>query len=126
VFVRSIDDIIGTDLDVHWGAGQSRRLIVRSDGMGFAVAETQVLPGTDVFLEYKNHLEACYCIEGTGEIIDSTGNVYPIFPRVIYALDQHDKHRLRALTEMRLLSIFCPPIHGHERHDLQPGQTSSY
>jgi L-ectoine synthase len=126
VFVRSIDDIIGTDLDVQWGAGQSRRLIVRSDGMGFAVAETQVLPGTDVLLEYKNHLEACYCIEGTGEIVDSTGKVHPIFPRMIYALDQHDKHRLRALTEMRLLSIFCPPIQGHERHELSSGQSSSY
>jgi L-ectoine synthase len=126
VFVRSIDDIIGTDLDVQWGAGKSRRLIVRRDGMGFAVAETQVLPGTDVLLEYKNHLEACYCIEGTGEIVDSTGRVYPISPRVIYALDQHDKHRLRALTEMRLLSIFCPPIQGHERHDLNSGQSSSY
>lgn len=70
MIVRSIDEIAATTRDVAWGNGQSRRLLVKSDGMGFAVAETLVLAGTQSLLEYKNHLEACYCIAGEGEVED--------------------------------------------------------
>src|SRR6266478_2013454 len=78
MIVRSIEDVAATDLDVAWGNGQSRRLIVKRDGMGFAIAETLVLAGTESLLEYKNHLEACYCITGEGEVEDMAGNRHAI------------------------------------------------
>jgi L-ectoine synthase len=126
MFVRSVDEIAATARDVAWGNGQSRRLILKGDGMGFAVAETLVLAGTESLLEYKNHLEACYCIAGEGEVEDMAGNRYPIRPGVIYALDKHDKHYLRARNDMRLISIFNPAIEGHERHNLRGEGGSSY
>jgi L-ectoine synthase len=126
MIVRSIEDVAATDLDVAWGNGQSRRLIVKRDGMGFAIAETLVLAGTESLLEYKNHLEACYCITGEGEVEDMAGNRYTIRPGVIYALDKHDKHYLRARSDMRLISVFNPPIEGHERHSLKSEGSSSY
>jgi L-ectoine synthase len=126
MIVRSFDEIAGTERDVAWGNGQSRRLLVKSDGMGFAVAETLVLAGTESLLEYKNHLEACYCIAGDGEVEDTAGNRYPIKPGVIYALDKHDKHYLRARNDMRLISVFSPAIEGPERHSLKEGGSSSY
>ncbi len=126
MIVRSVDEIAATDRDVSWGNGQSRRLLLKSDGMGFAVAETLVLAGTESLLEYKNHLEACYCISGDGEVEDMAGNRHTLKPGVIYALDKHDKHYLRARNDMRLISVFNPPIEGPERHSLKGDGSSSY
>ncbi|MBI3899585.1 MAG: ectoine synthase [Gammaproteobacteria bacterium] len=126
MIVRSVEEIAATARDVAWGNGQSRRLLVKGDGMGFAIAETLVLAGTESLLEYKNHLEACYCIAGEGEIEDMAGKRYSIRPGVIYALDQHDRHYLRARTDMRLISVFNPAIEGHERHNLKAEGSSSY
>ena len=126
MFTRSIEEVAGTDMDVAWGNGQSRRLLVKRDGMGFAVAYTLVLAGTESLLEYKNHFEACYCISGEGEVEDMAGTRYPIKPGTIYALDKHDKHYLRATNDMVLLSIFNPPIEGHERHNLKGDGSSAY
>lgn len=126
MIIRSIRDIAGTERDVNWGNGQSRRLLLEADNMGFAFMETLILAGTDVFVEYKNHLEACYCIEGEGEIEDTKGNKHPIKPGTIYALDQNDPHYLRAWDDMRLISVFNPPIKGDERHNLAAGEASSY
>ncbi len=126
MIVRTLQEIAGTERDVNWGNGQSRRFLVEKDGMGFAFMETLILAGTDVFIQYRNHVEACYCIEGEGEIEDTAGRKYPIRRGTLYALDQHDAHHLRAATDMRLISVFNPPIRGDERHNLAGSETSSY
>lgn len=126
MIVRTLQEIAGTERDVNWGSGQSRRFLVEKDGMGFAFMETLILAGTDVFIQYRNHVEACYCIDGEGEIEDAAGRKWPIRRGTLYALDQHDAHHLRASTDMRLISVFNPPIRGDERHDLAGAETSSY
>jgi len=126
MIVRTLREIAGTERDVNWGQGQSRRLLLESDGMGFALMDTEIPKGVDIVIEYRNHLEACYCVEGTGEIQDMNGNAWPIEPGVVYALDKHDKHRLRAFTDMRLISVFNPAIKGNEVHNLDGDDTSSY
>ncbi len=126
MIVRSFEEVAGGERDVAWGNGQSRRLLLAKDGMGFAIADTLVLAGTESLLEYKNHLEACYCVSGEGEVEDMAGNRYPIRAGVIYALDKHDKHWLRARTDLRLVSVFNPPIEGHERHSLKAEDSSAY
>ncbi len=126
MIVRSLKEIESTERDVNWGQGQSRRLLLERDGMGFALTDTEIPKGVDIIIEYRNHLEACYCFEGSGEIQDMDGNAWPIEPGVVYALDKHDKHRLRAFTDMRLISVFNPPIKGDEVHNLDGDDTSSY
>ncbi len=126
MIVRTLREIAGTERDVNWGNGQSRRFLLESDGMGFAFMETLILAGTDIFIQYKNHFEACYCIEGEGEIEDENGNVHTITPGTIYALDKHDPHYLRAHTDLTLISVFNPPIKGNEKHNLSGDETSSY
>ena len=125
MFVRTLDEIIGTDRDVDWGNGQSRRLLVKSDNMGFAFLDTIVKAGTDLEMQYKNHLESVYCIEGAGLITDiATGAEYEIRPGVLYALDNHDLHRVRATEELRLICVFNPPLKGNERHNMDKPGTS--
>lgn len=128
MFVRRSEDLAGTERDVDWGNGSSLRLLVQSDNMGFAVCHTVVRAGSESLLEYKNHLEACYCIGGSGEVEDMDGNIHPIKVGDIYVLDKHDKHFLRGskYEDLILVSIFNPPIKGNEKHQLTEDGSSSY
>jgi L-ectoine synthase len=126
MIVRTLRQIIGSDRDIDWGNGRSRRFLLQSDGLGFAVCDTVVLAGSESRLEYKNHLEACYCIEGTGELEDDNGNRWQLAPGVLYALNQHDKHLLRAKTDLRLICVFNPALTGNERHALSGQGSSGY
>jgi L-ectoine synthase len=119
VIVRALKEIEGTDRDVLWGNGHSRRLLLERDQMGYSLTDTIVDAGSDSLLEYRNHLEACYCIEGEGEVEDERGQVYPLAPGTMYALDKHDRHHLRAKTRMRLVCVFVPPLIGTESHRLE-------
>lgn len=128
MFVRSLKDVEKTDHFVEWGAGTSHRLLTAQDKMGFTVCHTLVRAGTSSLLEYRNHLEACYCIDGEGEVEDMNGKIYQIRKGDIYVLDQHDKHYLRAhdAADMILVSVFNPPLKGEETHNLDAEKGSAY
>jgi len=113
---------------VIWGNGLSTRLLVNADGMGYSVTETTVWAGTSSMLQYRHHLEACYCIEGTGTVVDAVGVDHPISPGVLYALDQHDAHHLVAGpdTDLRLICVFTPALQGDEAHTLTSAGFSRY
>ncbi|MDQ0337490.1 L-ectoine synthase [Caldalkalibacillus uzonensis] len=124
MIVKRLEDIIGTDQEVSTDNWISRRLLLRKDGMGFSLHDTIIKKGTETFIWYKNHLEAVYCIEGEGEVEvlddngEKTGEIYPIMPGTVYALDGHEKHLLRATTaDMRMVCVFNPPVTGKEVHD---------
>jgi L-ectoine synthase len=128
MYVRSVNEVRGTARDVDWGNGRSYRLLVAADNMGFAVCHTIIKAGTESLLQYRSHLEACYCIDGEGEVEDSEGNVFPIKPGDLYVLDQHDRHYLRGGKgkDLIVVSIFNPPLTGDEKHDLSNPGASSY
>jgi L-ectoine synthase len=113
---------------VEWGNGLSRRFLTAADGMGYTLTDTIVNAGTKSQLEYRNHLEACYCVEGEGEVIDMDGNSYPITPGTMYALDQHDAHYLVASpdSDLRLICMFTPALRGDEVHSLDAARSSHY
>jgi L-ectoine synthase len=115
--IRRTKDIIGTERDVNFTGGNSLRLILAKDGMGFSFHETHVRKGRWHW-HYKNHLESCFCVSGHGWIHDlETGNSYEIKKGTIYILDNHDNHEFEALEDTVLLSVFNPPIVGNESHD---------
>jgi L-ectoine synthase len=118
MIVRKLTDIIGTDRDVDDGNWVSRRLLLRKDGMGFSMHETILRAGTETYMWYKHHLEAVYCIDGEGEVEDlATGSIHRLEPGTLYALDEHDKHIVRAKTDIRTVCVFYPPLSGREVHD---------
>jgi len=117
MIVRRVAELIGTERDVATKNWVSRRLLLKQDSMGFSLHETTVFPDTETYIWYKHHLEAVFCVEGEGEIQLVDGAVYRIEPGVMYALNLHDKHYLRAKTKMRLVCIFNPPLTGREMHD---------
>jgi L-ectoine synthase len=122
VIVRSLDEIDGGERDVLGEGWRSLRLLVRADGMGFSLSETTVEAGAELSLEYRHHLEACFCLEGEAEIEEAaTGARHLLGPGTLYALDRHDAHVLRVRKPLRLVCVFNPALTGGERHDAQGG-----
>jgi len=119
MIVKHLEDVLGTKDDVDTETWNSRRLLLKKDGMGFSMHDTLIKAGTETLIWYKNHVEAVYCIEGEGEIEPEGGPVYPIRPGTIYALDGHEKHLLRATKTMRMICVFNPPLSGQEVHDAE-------
>ncbi len=118
MIIRKLEEILDTERDIKAENWNSRRLLLKKDGMGYSVHDTLIHAGTETKIQYKNHREACYCIEGEGEIESlESGEVHALKPGTIYSLDKHDPHLLRAKSEMRLVCVFNPPVVGREVHD---------
>jgi L-ectoine synthase len=118
MIVRNIRDIDGTEDDVVTDTWRSKRIILKKDGMGYSVHETTIFAGTETHIWYQNHLESVFCIQGEGEVETiPDGKIYPIKSGVLYALNEHDNHYLRAKTEMKMICVFNPPLTGREVHD---------
>ena len=115
MIVRSLEGIVGTDRDLAGEGWRSRRLLLAADGLGYSLNDTVVAAGEELTLEYRHHLEACYCIDGEAEVTDlATGERHRIVPGTVYALDRHDRHRLRTEAGVRLVCVFNPPLTGTE------------
>lgn len=118
MIVRQLEDVQGTDRDVEAPTFRSRRLLLAEDGMGFSFHDTVLFAGSETYIWYKHHLEAVYCMGGTGELEEvGSGEVHPIRPGTFYALDGHEKHYLRATTDLRMMCVFSPALTGAEVHD---------
>lgn len=97
----------------------SLRLLVATDGLGYSMTDTTISPGSTLTLEYKNHVEACYCLEGTGEVTELASGVRHIIrPGTLYAPNLHDRHQVCVTSEqpMRLICVFTPALRGDEVH----------
>ncbi len=118
MIIRTLDEVEDTDRDVVGDGWRSRRLLLKDDGLGFSLHDTVIDAGWQKEMEYSNHLEACYCLEGEGEIEDlATGDRFPIRPGTVYALDKHDRHVMRVSSDLRLVCVFNPALAGAETHD---------
>jgi len=118
MIVRTLRSAESTERRVVTTNWESTRLLLKADGMGYSVHVTTIYAGTATEMEYRNHLEAVYCMSGDGEIETlADGIVTQIEPGTIYALNNHDRHILRANTEMKMLCVFNPPVTGREVHD---------
>lgn len=118
MIVRSLTEIAGTDRDVEAPNWRSRRLVLAKERVGFSLHDTVLYAGTETSMWYANHVEAVYCVEGEGELVDDeTGDVHPVAPGTMYLLDGHEHHTLKARTQLRMVCVFNPPVTGREVHD---------
>jgi L-ectoine synthase len=118
MIVRTLDEVVGTERDVSAPTWTSRRLLLAKDGMGFSVHDTVLHAGTETTMWYQYHVEAVYCIDGDGELVDLVAEqVHQLRPGVLYALDGHERHVVRARTDLRMVCVFNPPVTGAEVHD---------
>ncbi|MCH1495906.1 MAG: ectoine synthase [Rubripirellula sp.] len=118
MIVRTLDGISQTERETNAETWTSRRLLLKGDGMGFSLHDTILYAGTTTEMEYQNHLEAVYCIEGKGRLKDLVNDrEYSIEPGTMYALSENERHILIADEQLRMVCVFNPPIVGPETHD---------
>lgn len=117
MIVRDFHELKKTDRAVSDAGWTSVRMLLAGDGMNFSFHITTLKAGSEHEFEYKNHFESVYCISGTGSITDiATGETHAIRPGVMYALNLHDRHALRAEEELVMACCFNPPVTGTEVH----------
>ncbi len=118
MIVKTLEETLTTPDHIIGDGFESRRILLARDGLGYSFHDTLVKAGSVQRLEYKNHVEANYCIEGDGEVEEvATGKTWTLRPGTMYVLDRHDAHIIRARTDLRLLCVFTPALAGTETHD---------
>ena len=118
MIIRSVENCEDTSRKVASATSASTRLLLAEDRMGFSLNLTEIEPGLNIEMQYNHHLEAVYCISGTGSIEDIDAQItHNISPGTIYALDQHDAHILRSETKLELICVFNPALKGSEQRE---------
>ena len=120
MIIRTLEDVIGTKGEAHGHKWHNMRLVHAEDGMGVTLTDSILEAGFERISRQNNHLVACYCLEGEGSIEElATGNTHLIRPGTLYAMNQHDHHRFRAKTRMRIIRAFVPALASTEDHDVE-------
>jgi L-ectoine synthase len=118
MIVRTLAEIAGTRGEAHGDKWHSMRLLHAEDGMDVTLTDSILQAGFEMVLWQKNHLEACYCLEGAGTVEElATGTVHEIRPGTLYAMNDHDRHLIRITERTRLICTFVPALTGFEKHD---------
>lgn len=118
MIVRDYNKEKDSDRRVDSEGWSSVRLLLKDDGMGFSFHITTIEEGAELKMHYRHHLESVYCVSGEGSLEDiETGEKHEIKPGVVYALNNNDRHILRARTELTMACVFNPPVTGREVHD---------
>ena len=118
MIVRSIEHIPGTDRVVRDDNWESRRLVLARDGVGFSLHDTILYAGTTTEMWYANHVEAVYCVAGSGQLINKeSGEAHDIRPGTMYLLNGNERHSLICHTDLKMVCVFNPPLAGPETHD---------
>ena len=119
---HTAESLKGTKRHVQADGFVSIRLALAEDNLGFTVTEATGKTELDLEIQHKNHIEAVYVLEGTGEVeLVESGKVYKLYPGVFYAFDKHERHKYRLDTEVRAIAIFNPPLIGDETIDEDGG-----
>lgn len=118
MIVTDLTDIDNTERDVRSENWRSRRIILAGEGVGFSFHDTIIYAGTTSTFHYQNHIEAVYCVRGSGTLTnEETGEVHQLRDGTLYLLDGHERHTVHAFEELRMACVFNPPVTGREVHD---------
>ncbi|XP_038069393.1 uncharacterized protein LOC119738559 isoform X2 [Patiria miniata] len=133
--VRSLIEVVGTDRDIDWGSGHSRRYLVKQDGFPLGVHNTWVYPKTCSRLGYMNHIEGVYYIAGktTYQWQDTSGEWVHATTKTDcdngtnYLMNIHDCHVVKVHDkDAYCICIFDPVLKGNENHKFTEDGFSGY
>ena len=119
MFVRTLEDVRQAGRVVETGGfATSQRYLTVADGLGFSFHSVRIKKGGEGDCWYKHHWEGNLILDGTFEVTDQgTGKVHALGPGALYVVGPKDRHHLKALTDVHLISVFDPPLTGTETHD---------
>lgn len=113
MFVRRADQMRQAGKEMTTSNGQARTLplLTDADDVGFGVSDVHLQAGAEVPLWHKNRQQANHIISGSGEVIDvTTGQTWELGCSMACNVGVEDRHRVRAYTDIHLLSVFSPPL----------------
>jgi L-ectoine synthase len=120
MFMRRADEMraAGKELVVANGKARTIRMLTQADNVGFSLSDVHLDAGAEAVLWYKHHWEANHVLAGTAEVTNlTTQQSWQLTAGMAYYVGPKDRHRLRAATDVHVLSIFRPPLRGDEQHD---------
>ena len=119
MFVRTLEDVRKAGRVVQTGGfATSERYLTAADGLGFSFHSVRIKKGGEGDLWYKHHWEGNLVLDGTFEVTDrGTGKIHTLGPGALYVVGPKDRHHVKALTDVHVISVFDPPITGTETHD---------
>ncbi|XP_078606196.1 L-ectoine synthase-like [Branchiostoma floridae x Branchiostoma japonicum] len=127
VVTKPLSEVIGTDRDVDWGSGFSRRFLLRDDKFGVSVTLTSVFTRPEtvngVPMWYKNHKETAYYINGNMTYQWEEGKQEASFRPggTAFMMNKNDPHRALPKEESLKLCVFYPALVGNEKHSFDGG-----
>ena len=109
MIVKSLENVKGSNDYVVGEDSGKPTFSFKKGWSGLFFHDTIIHKGTESTFWYKYHVEAVYCMEGEGELKDLfNGKRYSIKAGTMYCLNGHEKHRLQARTDMRMVKyIIC-------------------
>jgi L-ectoine synthase len=128
MFVKRADEMraAGKEFVVANGKARTIRMLTQADNVGFGLSDVHFAAGAEAVLWYKHHWEANHIVAGTCEVTDlTTKESWQLKPGMAYFVGPKDRHKLRAITDVHLISVFCPPLRGDEQHDADGALTAS-
>lgn len=120
MIIRNLQDIRSSANNVKSenNTWESARMLLKKDGMGFSFHVTTLYAGSEIEMQYLNHLEAVLILQGSGTIENlKSKETHRLFPGVMYALNEHDHHVLKIEEQIVCACVFNPPVTGQEVHD---------
>jgi L-ectoine synthase len=122
MLIRTIEQLEaeGRVISISHGKATAVRLLTKSDRLGFSLSEARASQAGQSELWYKHHWEANYVRSGNAVLENrTTGERWPLEPGVLYCVGPKDRHRIirEHPSDMRIISVFKPPIEGNETHD---------
>ena len=120
MFVRTVEEVrnAGRELVLAGGAAISTRYLTAADNLGFSLHGVRLKAGASLELWYKHHWEANLILDGTLDVTDhADGDKHRLGPGALYLVGPADRHRIKAVGDVHLISVFNPPLTGSESHD---------
>ena len=128
MFVKRADEMrrAGKELVTFNGHARAIHMLTNADAVGFGVSDVRLAAGAEVIRWDKHHWQANHIISGSGQVTDiTTGQTWALGPSMAYNVGPKDRHRLRADSDIHLLSVICPPLMGDAQHDEDGGLAPS-
>ena len=122
MFVRTIDQLAGSDKEVTWQNGdlwlKAVRLVTKTDGAGFSLADVRLSAGWEIDCHYKHHIEVSIVLSGNATLTEhATGKSWEVGPGDVYVVGPRDKHHVSTKTELHGVTVFNPALVGTETPD---------
>ena len=133
--VQKLDVITGSERDIDWHHGTSRRFILESDGFNLTLTSTICSPRHISPMAYLNNYELAFYLRGDVTYTWNNGENSHQFKQekvedgdgCVFLMNNNDSHEVHTRDkECECLCVFYPALKGTETHDFKSGKPSIY